>query len=68
MPIQAVLERQRTLNKKSVFKLRKKSLDCGVVVNYSLKTKTSEGATRFLSGAADTKRTVAKKMINDEAC
>ena len=65
MLIQAVLEHQRTLNNKRVFKLGKTvCLDCGVMVNYSLKTKISWDATRFLSGAADTKRT--NKDIKEE--
>lgn len=34
---------------------------------YSRKTKISEGAVRFVYGAADTKRAVATKEINDEA-
>lgn len=62
MLIQAVLEHQRTLNNKRV--LKNVCLDCGVMVNYSLKTKISWDATRFLSGAADTKRT--NKDIKEE--
>ena len=64
MPIQAVLEHQRTLIRIMLGKpYSNKGLDWSYV-NYSRKTKISEGAIRFLCGAADTKRTVA---INEKA-